>query len=72
MSFPIDVRVTGTALETNGFLSYQFALSPLAVITKGFISDCADIWSSSDVPITTVWTCSITPNPPDIEVCVGD
>jgi hypothetical protein len=63
----VDVRIVGNALNTEGFLAYQYALSPIAVITFGFITDCGDIWTNSDVPITTTWVSSEVQT--DLEVC---
>lgn len=68
MAQQIDVRIVGNALETRGFLGFQYALSPIAVITFGFLTDCADIWTDSDTPITTTWVNASLP-PGDVEVC---
>ena len=67
---PIDIRITGISLETEGFMGSNFALTPVGLMSFGFVNSCADIWSNSDIPITTTWTCGVPGD--NVEVCVGD
>lgn len=70
MAAQIDVRIIGVALNTEGFLGYQFTKTPVGLMSKGFINDCSDIWVDSELPITTTWTNSYTSI--DVETCAGD
>lgn len=71
MAKQIDVRIVGNALNTEGFLGFNYALTSLGLMTEGFITECSEIWTLSDTPITTVWI-GVPPCPSNIEVCAGN
>ncbi len=71
MAQPIDAVVSGVALETEGFVGIQFAVAGLGLNTFGFLWPCDGIWTTSDLPITTTWTCGISSPSDNIETCSG-
>lgn len=68
MAQPIDVVVSGVALETEGFLGIQFAVAGLGLNTFGFLWPCDGIWTTSNATITTTWICGVQP-PGNVETC---
>lgn len=65
---PIDVIIVGNALNSEGFVGANFALSGVGLNTFGFLWPCADHWVDAEEAITaTTWTASLTPG--DSEEC---
>jgi len=52
---PIDVVISGTNLETQGFLGLNFATAGIGLLTFGFLFPCDEHWVSDEIPITTTW-----------------
>lgn len=55
MAHPVDAVISGVALETEGFVGLQFAVSGLGLNTLGFLWPCDGIWTTSEATITTAW-----------------
>lgn len=68
MAHPMDVKVVGTALNSEGFIGDQWSISGVGLNTFGFLWPCADIWTSSETRITTTWTAVMGAS--TVEVCV--
>lgn len=58
MAQPVsNVTIDGNALNTFGFVSFgAFSLSPIGLLTSGFIVSSADQWTAAEVPYNTTWT----------------
>lgn len=64
----MDITLSGAGLMSYGFLGNQYALSPLGVITRGFINSCDSIWWNAEELVSTVWTEVVDPNA-NLESC---
>jgi hypothetical protein len=67
MASPWRVNYNGGALETNGLVvgfSESWYLSPLAIVTNGFLYGTGDVWFNLDSEIiqNVTWTpCDCSP-----------
>ena len=55
------VEPNGAALETEGltFVKGDYSLSPIAILTFGFIVGSQDIWTNCTTPESVTWdTCN--------------
>jgi hypothetical protein len=47
----------GVALESLGFVfNIAYAISPLGVLTRGFVVGAGDFWQDAETVVSTVWT----------------
>lgn len=67
MSFPMDVTVKGTALNTFGFTA-ENTIAGVGLNSWGFLWPCSAIWAPSDSAITTTWVNCIGSSG-NIEIC---
>ena len=67
---PIDPIITGNGLNSQGFLNSSFAMSGLGLNTIGFISACADIWTSGEDDVTTSWSDVPSFQTQTVETCI--
>jgi hypothetical protein len=53
-----QVEENGAALETQGitFVKGSYSLSPVAILTFGFIVGTQDIWTDCDAATEVTWT----------------
>lgn len=53
-----QVEENGAALETLGttFVKGSYSLSPVAVLTLGFVVGLQDIWTDCEAPTEVTWT----------------
>lgn len=66
---PVDVVVSGVALNAEGFIGLNYSQAGLGLNTFGFLWPCDGIWVNMELPITTTWTeCSGTGSA-TIETC---
>lgn len=58
MANPVDVVISGAALNSLGLVATQYTVNGLDLNTFGFLTPCDAIWTPSAPAITTTWTCS--------------
>lgn len=72
MALPFDVIISGSALESFGFVATsQFNVSGLDLNTFGFLTPCDAIWTPGDPSISTTWVDCATGMTQTIEFCSG-
>jgi hypothetical protein len=64
---PVDVVISGQALDSRGLVGIANAISGVGLNTLGFIWPCEDSWTCSEDRLTTTWVSSISGT--TVEVC---
>lgn len=65
---PLDVIVTGRALNSFGFTSYN-TIAGLGLNTFGFLWPCDGIWDTAEQSVTTTWV-TVPGYYTNTEVCI--
>ena len=58
MASGFGVIIDGFEVVNQGLNNNFSLISPLATITRGFLTDCDAIWALSDSALTSIWSAS--------------